>query len=206
MTNSDLPYKPTEDVRRFQVSANVMCKRGYNEPANALCGRRYTDGVQIPALSDEAPWMARGDRKDVLLAIYSEACSGWRTLTDVRFKLLGLLPAVSVAVLISIFGKGDAGYSLGPIEQGVIGLFGLLITGALYVYEKRNSELYNDLIGRGRQIEAELGIHTGHFRGRPEARGIIRHGVGIAGVYLSCALAWAGVAAVALARVVRLWS
>lgn len=30
----------------------------------------------------------------------------------------------------------------------------------------RNSQLYDDLVSRWRRIEAELGLDTGHFRGR----------------------------------------
>lgn len=38
------------------------------------------------------------ERRDLLLAIYSEVGSNGRALTDVRFKLLGLVPAVSLAI------------------------------------------------------------------------------------------------------------
>ena len=64
----------------------------------------------------------------VLLALYAEVCKGWRTLTDVRFKLLGLMPIVSVAVLITLLSKGGPGSSLGPLAQAIIALFGLSVT------------------------------------------------------------------------------
>src|SRR5262249_50782126 len=102
MASSDPPKSPTADVRKLQFSGEAKTAE------DALGERRYEDGVQIPALIEEAPWMARGERKDVLLAVYSEVCSGWRALTDVRFKLLGLLPAVSVLVLVALFTRKDA--------------------------------------------------------------------------------------------------
>jgi Polyketide cyclase / dehydrase and lipid transport len=39
-------------------------------------------------------------------------------------------------------------------------------TAALFVYDRRNSQLHDDLISRGRRVEKELGIDTGHFLGR----------------------------------------
>jgi hypothetical protein len=86
-------------------------------------------------------------------------------LTDVRFKLLGLVPAVSVVVLISLFG-GEAAARMSPIVRTMIAVFGLLATGAFWIYEQRNDQFYNGLADRARKIEEELGIDTGQFRGR----------------------------------------
>jgi hypothetical protein len=126
----------------------------------------------------------------VLLALYGEVCGGWRTLTDVRFKLLGLLPIVSVAVLITLLSAAHGPEALSPTERTGVAILGLLFTGAVRLYDLRNTDLYNDLVGRGRQIEAELGIHTGHFRGRPNSRGWIQHDVAVWAVYAVSVLGW----------------
>jgi hypothetical protein len=158
-------------------------------PDNWLAERTYEDKKPLPALTSEA-WQLDPERQAVLLALYGEVCSGWRTLTDVRFKLLGLLPIVSVAVLITLLSASHGSDALRPAERTGVAILGLLLTGAVRLYDLRNSDLYNDLVGRGRQIEAELGIHTGHFRGRPNSRGWIQHDVAVRAVYGLSALAW----------------
>ena len=45
------------------------------------------------------------DRETILLSLYAEICSSWRMLTDVRFKLLGFVPTVSVAALIALLSR-----------------------------------------------------------------------------------------------------
>ena len=158
-------------------------------PADWLGERTYEDNKPLPALASPS-WQIASERQGVLLALYGEVCGGWRTLTDVRFKLLGLLPVVSVAVLITLLSASHGPAALFPADRTAVAILGLLFTGALRLYDLRNTDLYNDLVGRGRQIEAELGIHTGHFRGRPNSRGWIQHDVAVRAVYVLSALAW----------------
>lgn len=155
--------------------------------------RAYQDKESLPALVSKT-WDLDPNRQAVLLALYSEVCNGWRTLTDVRFKLLSLLPTVSVAVIITLLSHSEGAGALAPAVRTFIALLGLLLTGAIRLYDLRNTDLYNDLVGRGRQIEAELGIHTGHFRGRPKSRGWIQHDKAIGAVYGLSALAWVAAA------------
>jgi hypothetical protein len=186
---------PSEEwgLGQLDVSPKVMHDKGYKEKTDALKEelkeRRYTDGVTLPALAQKG-WKLEEERQAVLLALYAEVCQGWRTLTDVRFKLLGLLPIVSVAVFITIMSKGTVGSSLTGPAQTIIALFGLIVTYAVWLYDQRNTELYNDLVGRGRQIEAELGIHTGHFRGRIIAEKPKQHDFAINIIYLSAGIGW----------------
>lgn len=151
--------------------------------------RTYRDKKPLPALAP-GTWTLDEQRQRAILALYAEVCSGWRTLTDVRFKLLGLLPIVSVAVLITLLSHTRGTDALAPGERTAVAALGLLFTGAVRLYDLRNTDLYNDLVGRGRQIESELGIHTGHFRGRPDSRGIIQHDIAIGAVYSLSALGW----------------
>ena len=77
----------------------------------------------------------------------------------------------------------------------------MLASIGLFIYDKRNSELHDDLISQGRKIEEELGIETGIFRGRLNSTGIIKHDVATNLVYFSTLMAWA--AAIVLAVIYR---
>ena len=126
--------------------------------------------------------------KDLLLMLYEQVCSTWKALIDVRFKLLGLVPTVSIAVLASILStKSDGLMFSGKL---LISLLGMLASIGLFIYDKRNSELHDDLISRGRKIEEELGIETGIFRGRLNSTGIIKHDVATNLAYFPTLIAW----------------
>jgi hypothetical protein len=155
--------------------------------ANERCGRHYAAstlpvfqaGVEPPVRQDDLKWL------------YGEICSSWRMLTDVRFKLLGFVPTVSVVILISLLSRDAPGTGLTSMMRMAVSVFGLLITLALYIYERRNSELYDDLVSRGRRIEKELGIDTGQFLGRkdPKSR-LIQHDVAINLIYGTALAGW----------------
>src|SRR5688572_18294402 len=147
--------------------------------------RHYKTSI-LPTFTGE---VGSSPQQDILFTLYREVCSGWRMLTDVRFKLLGFIPVVSGVVLFSLLSNKSDGPS--ALARMGIALFGLLITIALFVYEKRNSELYDDLISRGRKIEEELGVDTGLFRGRrsPSSR-FIKHDIAINLIYGASMGAW----------------
>lgn len=132
---------------------------------------RHYDTTPLETLNVEATTPAR---EALLLDLYKEICSSWRLLTDVRFKLLGLIPIISVVILLTLLGRTPEEAS--PAARIAIALFGLIVTIGLYIYDQRNSELYDDLISRGRKIEEELGVDTGQFRGRRKpSRPLINH-------------------------------
>ncbi|QHQ35549.1 hypothetical protein [Algicella marina] len=136
----------------------------------------------------------------LLAMLYDEASTQWRGLHEVRFKLLGLLPLATVGVLG--FGLGVEGVQKGVLAMIVSGL-GFGVTRGLQIYDRRNSELYNALISRGRRIEAEMGVVTGVYLGRPSAETrAISHGVGTAWVYNSVKYAWAAAFVAAAVQVV----
>jgi hypothetical protein len=147
--------------------------------------RQYKTSL-LPTLTTEVKLVPQ---QDTLFTLYREICNGWRMLTDVRFKLLGFIPVISGVVLFSLLSDKPEGPS--PLARMGIALFGLLITVALYVYEKRNSELYDDLISRGRKIEEELGIDTGLFRGRRvPSNQFVKHDIAINLIYGASIAAW----------------
>jgi hypothetical protein len=114
----------------------------------------------IPIVADDAV------SRMVLLSELNEAATAWRMLTDVRFKLLALLPPVSALALTAIVSpKGVFEEADSPVRVAAAA-FGFLVVLGLRIYDRRNDDLYNDLISRARRAEYELGIDTGVFRGR----------------------------------------
>jgi hypothetical protein len=100
------------------------------------------------------------NRRDALLKEYGEVCNNFRTLTDIRFKLLGLLPIATAAGTAFKGGPADGGSFVFP-------LFGLIATIGLVTYNTRNDQLYDDLVSRAAFIERSLGLADGAFASRP---------------------------------------
>lgn len=67
------------------------------------------------------------EEQTLLMGLYREICNSWRKLTDVRFKLLGLVPLVSGYFLIRALSEGD----LSPDIRVGIAVFGFIVTLAL---------------------------------------------------------------------------
>jgi hypothetical protein len=99
---------------------------------------------------------------DSLQAEYREVANNFRTLTDIRFKLLGFLPGGTAVIALSkSWSKGEFSTSLS--------LFGLAVTLALVVYNERNNQLYDELVRRAARLERLLGLRDGYFSQRPRA-------------------------------------
>lgn len=153
-----------------------------------------SDGV------DEAPAVAKGGvvvdepRRETLALLYGEVCSSWRELVGVRFKLLALVPTVSVFALVALLAR------IQPPTAVTVGIccFGIVVTTALFLYDQRNSQLHDELISRGRRIESEMGVVTGLFLGRPGSRGLVKHDIALFIVYTASLAAWLSALAWAL--------
>jgi Protein of unknown function (DUF2934) len=132
------------------------------------------------------------------LAEYKEVAQNFRTLTDIRFKLLSFLPIGPVLITLSTaWTKGEIGVPLS--------LFGLVVTLALIVYNERNNQLYDELVSRAAQLERLLGLPGGNFSQRPKSWLRIRpvpetpdakfavpieHGWAIGTIYQATIVAW----------------
>lgn len=147
----------------------------------------------LPTLEETA--LTPAEHRALLLSLYSEVCSTWRTLVDVRFKLVALLPAASIGGLLLISGPAS-GETTSAFARGGAAVAGLLTTIALWLYETRNSELHDDLVDRGRRIEKELGVANGQFLGRLKSKNWalsflpVKHDFAIRLVYATSAAAW----------------
>jgi hypothetical protein len=136
------------------------------------------------------------DRREALLKEYSEIGSNFRALTDIRFRLIQLLPLASLAVTAVGALKPTDGNGFGSVA---FALFGLVVTLILVTYNKRNDQLYDALVDRAAAVERELGVPDGAFANRPTswlAYGLrsfhwsADHRSAIFAVYLATAAFW----------------
>lgn len=149
------------------------------------------------ALSELPTFDKSEDNGDLLKQIYSEVNSNYRNLADIRFKLLGFVPAVSAIAWIELVDKLQPNDIQKSVFGLIISILAIRIIYGIRIYDKRNDELYNDLISRGRKIEDELGIGTAIFKGRLKAnkkdkvfKKEINHGRGLSLIYSSVMLGW----------------
>lgn len=76
--------------------------------------RRHYKATPLPTLREEVDV---SQNRDLLLGLYDQVCSVWKELVGVRFKLLGLVPTVSLALLATILsGKGQAMAFIGRVN------------------------------------------------------------------------------------------
>ena len=130
-------------------------------------------------------------RREALLKEYSEVGNNFRLLTDIRFKLLGLLPiAAAAAAAFKADHLGSKGF--------VLSLFGLVATLGVTTYNERNDQLYDELVARAASIERSLGLPDGCFANRPRAwldvplfGWSIDHRKGVATIYAASIALWA---------------
>jgi len=142
--------------------------------------------------------------KDIRLAVYEQSVSVWKELAGVRFKLLALLPAATIAILAAVLMDKNEYNSLREIAKIGLTIFGFFVTLALQRYDLRNSQLYDDLISRSRRAEYELGVNTGAFLGRPSSLiPNIQHDPALRLVYRSCLLAWCGAGLLVLITIIK---
>ena len=144
----------------------------------------------------------RNETLETLKLEYKEVHAYWRTLTDIRFKLLAFVPTLT-GLCVTFIPKTHQ-----PLEAFAIGLLGFIATLGITFYDQRNSELYNASIERAKFLECEMKFKAtrpikfgddinvgGIFRLRPDRRrtflGIFMyHDRGLSMVYASALGAW----------------
>jgi hypothetical protein len=119
-------------------------------------------------------------------------------LTDVRFKLLALVPTIAAAAV------AIASRSATPAELVAVGLLGFVATAGILVYELRNSQFYDAAVHRAKVLEHRLGLSSaivdgwpgGVFSERPNRVTAFhafkpKHDLGLALVYAAALGGWA---------------
>ena len=108
--------------------------------------------------------MTEDDRaKEIALAEYKEVLTQFRTLTDIRFKLLTYLPLGTVAAAVFVPPTNDL------VKQPLIPAFAFVVTLCIATYNKRNDQHYDELVSRAAELERDLQIEHGSFSDRPKS-------------------------------------
>jgi membrane protein YdbS with pleckstrin-like domain len=103
------------------------------------------------------------ERKEIALAEYKEVLTQFRTLTDIRFKLLTYLPLGTVAAAVFVSPTNNL------VKQSAIPAFAFVVTLCIATYDKRNDQHYDELVSRAAELERELQIEHGSFSDRPKS-------------------------------------
>ncbi|MBV9566095.1 MAG: hypothetical protein JOY90_37440 [Bradyrhizobium sp.] len=138
------------------------------------------------------PDQERTERRAALSDEYATVVGNFRALTEIRFKLIGLLPLASLAA---------AAVKPDPRSPGSLpfALFGLATTIAIAAYNKRNDQLYDQLVGRAAAIERELGTPDGAYANRltpwlsfrkGRLTWTVDHRLSVAAIYFTTATFW----------------
>jgi hypothetical protein len=120
---------------------------------------------------------------------YDRAVALFAELTDIRFKLLALVPTLSGAA-VGLLHAGEA-----PVELLAVGLLGLAATLGVLVYELRNSEIRRAAGARIGAVESGvIGRPLIENRAKSAARflGVIplEQSIGLALVYGAALAGW----------------
>jgi hypothetical protein len=125
--------------------------------------------------------------------------ANFRQLADIRFKLLAFVPLLGGAANYVLSQSALNPTSANPPHFGLSllgGVIGFLVTFGIVMYDQRNSQLYNSLFGRAKQLEGRLGITGGQFAGRPAASRrllglfLAKHDHALALIYASVLGSW----------------
>src|SRR5262245_61779994 len=97
---------------------------------------------------------------------WQELCTHIRTTDDVSFKLIGLVPLVSIAGIAASLLKAEPKFT--PLVA-LLSLFAAAVTLALWIWERRNIQTCLWLRARAAKLEEQvLGSSTpGHFYAFP---------------------------------------
>jgi hypothetical protein len=130
------------------------------------------------------------DRDELLRLEYESASRLLGTLTEIRFKLLALVPTLSGAV-VALVSSGRSG-----VELLAIGGLGAAATSGVLAYELRNGELRRRATDRVNRLESALfsaGPLVGGYGRTPKLFGLIpaSHRLGVGLVYGAALGGWA---------------
>jgi len=107
----------------------------------------------------------RPEKNDIIRFDYEQSLQTYRMLADIRFKLLALVPLISGAA-IAFLTTDPVHASSQLVLAG--GVFGLLITLGITIYDQRNTQIMNVSRLRARELEKILRLPLkGHFQQMP---------------------------------------
>jgi hypothetical protein len=99
------------------------------------------------------------DADDRLRLDYEQTTQLYRTLVDVRFRLLAVVPAIAGAAVAFVGRPRPAAELLG------VGVIGFVATLGILVYELRNTEIHDAVVHRAQELERLLAFPSALDRG-----------------------------------------
>jgi hypothetical protein len=96
-------------------------------------------------------------------AIYEEVCRSHDGITEFRAKLLGLLPLASGAGIFLLVGNEVVAQDVSVLHLIPIGIFGILISLGLFIYELRGIQKCRGLIRCAQELEKKLLPDNDHW-------------------------------------------
>jgi hypothetical protein len=138
------------------------------------------------------------DADDRLRLDYEQTTDRYRTLVDIRFKLLAIVPTIA-GIAVGLLGRPHS-----AAELLAVGLIGLFATLGIFFYELRNTQVHDAVVERAQQLEQRLGLgstlggsHAGGLFGEQRGHPIRLLGLvavvqdrGLALVYGAALAAW----------------
>jgi hypothetical protein len=119
----------------------------------------------------EHPSAAEASEREMLKMEYEQVNTNFRMLADIRFKLLAFVPTLGGAAVYVLSSTIVTDKPVGNREYLVAFLISMIGFGAtlgILFYDQRNTELYNELIGRAKDLEELLQLRNkGQFQQRP---------------------------------------
>ena len=97
---------------------------------------------------------------------YEQTLSAWRLLTEIRFKLLALVPTIAGTAIALLSTR-----EIERWEAAMLSLLGLFVTLGIVFYDQRNTQLYNRTLGRAEFLEGELVLDLPHAPGDKATQG-----------------------------------
>jgi FtsH-binding integral membrane protein len=121
---------------------------------------------------DESRLEPHAERDERLQLDYEQTLTTWRTLVDLRFKLLAFVPTISGG-LVALAGRSPSGASALVAALALTALFGIVM------YDLRNSVFHDAAVHRAKELEIALDLpllsdkgpgHGGLMNERPRDR------------------------------------
>jgi hypothetical protein len=123
----------------------------------------------------------------------------FHALADTRFKLLAFVPLVTGGAVVAL------SPATSPVQSGLLGIFGFLVTLGISFYDRRNTHIYDAISVRAKSLEALMALprlgntryrRSGPFLHRPERTvklfGVWKmwHDRGLSIIYSTALAAW----------------
>ncbi len=114
------------------------------------------------------------DVDDRLRLDYDQTAQQLRTLTDIRFRLIAVVPTFAAASV------GFFAHPRPAVELLGIGVLGLVATIGIYLYELGNTQLYAAAAVRARELERRLELSGSELDTHDRALSLV-YGAALAG-------------------------